>query len=231
MQHVKNIYGTSKYDEWMSEYLYVLDERFFKDEEELSLTTNYTVLIKSYIHSYDTGPRSSCSISAQVVMLRDNNGKVLFQAETIGRPFYTYILHSNGHEYFICGGGLSLFHKYDITSKTSVSFADECVADETCRSDFWYITDWIYNCNNNLIAINGLGTLNDSVVNICDFSDPDRLPLKVISFCRNGPKEIDDVCTANAWNDDNSLKVDVGEEYCRTINISEKEIIGLLNTT
>ncbi|MFD2556088.1 hypothetical protein [Sphingobacterium tabacisoli] len=157
---MKNYANSIAYKEYLEQYNYIFEKAYYMGQENHALTDNVKVVIENYNHSYDITHNYGKSISCQRIKLLDKTGNELFTTRfAFGKLFYQYILPSNSSEYFIAGNDLMEFSIYNITKSEEYKFVSECrideESDEDCDNEFWYITEWIYNPENNLVAING----------------------------------------------------------------------------
>ena len=234
---MKNYANSIAYKEYLEQYNYIFEKAYYMGQENHALTDDVKVIIENYNHSYDITHNYGKSISCQRIKLLDKTGNELFTTRfAFGKLFYQYILHSNSNEYFIAGNDLMEFSIYNITKSEEYKFVSECrideESDEDCDNEFWYITEWIYNPENNLVAINGQDMMNCATVTVADFTNPDVLPLKFKNLYKVLADQYEDgTCSAIRWTDKNSLELEVCEENTRTINLTEQEIVNLLGTT
>ncbi|MDR2284255.1 MAG: hypothetical protein LBE37_13645 [Sphingobacterium sp.] len=233
---MKNYANSIVYDDYFEQYNYIFEKPYFIGQESHNLTDDIELVIDNYNHSYDITHNYGKSISCQRIKLLDKAGNELFTAKyAFGRLFYQYIRHSNNNEYFISGNDLMEYSIYNITKQEEYKFVSECrileESDEDCDNEFWYITEWMYNPTNNLIAINGQDMMNCSTVTIGDFTNPEILPLRFKNLYKTLGDQYDDGTSyATCWLDNSSLELQVCEENTKTIILTEQEILDLLNS-
>lgn len=232
---LKNYADSIEYKKYLEQYNYIFDKDYFIDQEIHFLTDEIKLIIDNYNHSYNLTHNYGKSISCQRLTLYDNHDNQLYTTRyAFGKIFYQYIRHSNNNEYFVSGNDLMEYAIYNITKNKAYKFVSECRIDENseedCDNEFWYIKEWLYNPANNLIAIHGQDGMNCSTVTVCDFTNPEILPLKfknlykiIADHCQDG------TCSAKRWTDNNLLELEVCEENSKIIYLSAQEIIALLN--
>ena len=94
--------------------------------------------------------------------------------------------------------------------------------------EFWYINEWIYNKNNNFVAINGQDGMNCSTITICDFTEPEKLPYNCVNLTPLIYKKHDTTtCNSKKWLEDNGLLIVIGEELSKEIIITENELLHI----
>ena len=231
---MKNYTDSIDYQLYLKKYDYIFDKVYFVNTEEIKLAENLSVLIENYNHSYKVSKNYGYSISCQKICLLKAGVEIYELKMVFGKPFFQYIKHSNGNEYFICGNDLLDFSVFNISTNKENRFVSEYIINESteeeCNNEFWYIKEWIYNSKNNLVAINGQDGMNCSTITLCDFTEPDKFPLhfkNLIEFVYNTHNE--SACTTYGWKE-NDLEIEIGEEHKQLIILKEKEILTLLVT-
>lgn len=141
--------------------------------------------------------------------------------------------HSNQNEYFICGGNLSNLSIYNITTRKLQRLICRCVIDDDfkdqCAQDYQCFLDWVYNPKNDLLVIKFYFYEVGMTVAICDFSNPDELPLKarnlklkIINHYDDGYKE------PFRWTEKNDLEIQIPGDASPTVK-TEQELLQLLH--
>jgi len=229
---MKNFANTIEYRQYVEKFEYIFDEQYYIDFKIIQISDCYKVKVKNYNHEYKVSKNYGYSISCQEITLLDSKENMLFHTILVfGKPFFDYVKHSNGNEYFICGNDLLNYTIYNISKNKSFNFVSEDVVndyyDGDCDNEFWYITKWIYNPGSNMVAINGQDGMNCSTVTLCDFSEPDALPLKFENLSFHS--KFRDLCGethiyALEWTTDGSLVLFVNEEKSQEL-ILDKQLI------
>ena len=233
---MKNYANIIEYERYLEQYNYIFDENYLKSQEEHILTDKIKLLVDNFNHSYYVTDNFGYSISCQTLQLFDKGERQIFSCKyAFGKLFYQYIRHSNENEYFISGNDLLEYSIYNITKNEEFKFISECRIDEDseedCDNEFWYIKKWIYNPKNNLVAINGQDGMNSKTVTLCEFTNPEIVPLKFKNLYKTiAAKGKYGICNAIGWTENNNLEIEVGEEQRVLINLTETEIVSLLNS-
>lgn len=231
---MKNYADSIEYKKYFEQYNYIFEKEYFINQETHFLTDKIKLTIDNYNHSYNITSNYGESISCQSIKLSDKMGNQIFTSKyAYGRLFYQYIRHSNNTEYFVSGNDLMEFSIYNITKNKEYKFVGKCRIDENydedCNNEFWYIKEWIYNPKNNLIAINGQDLMNCSTVTVCDFTNPEMLPIKFKNLHKLiADKHEDGTCNAKRWTNNDFLELEVCEENPKIINLTEQNILELL---
>jgi hypothetical protein len=232
---MENFANSSKYKEYMKQFEYIFDEKYLKKKiDENIINQYYKISINEYNHTYNVAKNYAKSISCHEIRLLHND-KTIYTNKIVWtvQPFFQYIKHKNENEYFMCGSNLLFFSVYNITENTEYKYIDEYMAnddyDGDCNNEFWYITELIYNKNNNFIAINGQDGTNDPTVTICDFTEPEKLPYNCVNLSPIIYKEYGRrTCNSKKWLEDNSLLIVLDEKYSNEIIITENELKNML---
>lgn len=233
---MKNYANSIEYKTYFEQYNYIFDQAYFENNETYFLTDDIKISIDNYNHSYDITHNFGKSVSCQSLILLDKTGNQIFSAKyAFGKLFYQYIRHANNDEYFISGNDLMEFSVYNITKNEEYKFVSECRinedSEEDCDNEFWYIKEWLYNPNNNLVAINGQDGMNGVTVTACNFSNPETLPIKFKNLYKIIAEKYEDgTCNALRWTKENDLELEVCEENSKIIRLSEQDILRLLET-
>ncbi|MGE8292584.1 MAG: hypothetical protein ACN6ON_12930 [Sphingobacterium sp.] len=232
---MKNYADSIEYKKYFGQYNYIFEKDYFINQETHFLTDKIKLTIDNYNHAYNITTNYGKSISCQSITLSDKIDIQIFTSKyAFGKLFYQYIRHSNNYEYFISGNDLMEFSIYNITKNKEYKFVSECRIDENsdddCDNEFWYIKEWLYNPTNNLVAINGQDGMNCSTVTVCDFTNPEILPIKFKNLYKMLADEYKDgTCNAIGWTDSNFLELEVGEENSKIIKLTAQKILELLN--
>jgi hypothetical protein len=232
---MKNYANSIEYQTYLKQYDYIFNNAYFVNNKEIKLTEKFKVFVENYNHSYHVSKNYGYSISCQKIHLLNNENKSIYQLKLVfGTPFFQYIKHSNNDEYFICGNDLLDFSIFNISKNRETKFVSEYVVnddtEEDCNNEFWYIKEWIYNPQNNLVAINGQDGMNCATVTVCDFTQPDKLPLIFKNLSQFVlAKHGDYTCRACQWTEENGLELIAREKNPQTMILEEREIFDLLN--
>ena len=175
---------------------------------------------------------SKNGIFGRIFCFHDASGNLVYTSfPMIGEQiFQQYIQHSNQKEYFITGTDLNSFILINLTDVTVdyVSF-DRLVAEdkkEFLKVGWWYVSDWLYNPSNNLVAVNGPDNMNCGCVEILDFSNPELLyyPSKCLSYKIDNDFG-DGEAWALSWTPNNGLELYISYKTDdHKLEMSEEEV-------
>jgi hypothetical protein len=233
---MKNFANSLEYKEYMDKFEYIFDKKYFvKKIDKIIIDTTYRVSINEYNHTYNMTRNYAKSIDFHEIKLIHND-EIIYTDRVVWQvsPFFQYIKHRNENEYFISGSDLLDFSVYNITKNRQYKYIDEYMINDNYDGDsnneFWYITKFIYNENNNLIAINGQDGMNCKTITISDFAEPEKLPYNCVNLSSAIYKKYNtSTCDAIEWLDDNSLSMVIGEELPTEILLGEMELKNILN--
>ena len=168
----RNLYGTEDYQKAIDKHRYVLDQKYFKEKEEIALPDGYSIETALYedmsqyvIHAH-----------LQKCILK-KSGKAIYEYLCNyyhGAIFKDFILHSNGRRYFPFHVDLYGISYLDIDSLEVFHYVPEGDTHDfsyPCGESF-IVTDIHYDKNTDLIAYGGCYWAGPSGVMVGDFSDP-----------------------------------------------------------
>ena len=117
MEDLTNFANSSEYKEFIQQFEYIFDEKYFKKKiDEITINPNYKISINEYNHTYYVRENYAKSISChEIRLIRYDKTIYMNKIVFTVKPFFQYIKHENGNEYFICGSDLLDFSVYNIT--------------------------------------------------------------------------------------------------------------------
>lgn len=231
---MENYADTIEYEKYMAEYDYLFEKSYFVKNKGITLSDEFRVSIDEYGTQVEPDQHFIHDIHGEQFQLLDRQGKVIYSDKYIfSRVYYTYIRHSNQNEYFICGENLSNLSIYNITERKLQRLVCSCVIDDDfkdqCAQGYQCFLDWIYNPNNNLLAIKFYFYEVGMTVAICDFSKPDELPLQVKDLNLKIISHYNDGYTQQfRWTEENNLEIQIPEDVSISIKTAQ-ELLQLLH--
>ena len=227
---MKNYADTDAYRTHLKQFDAVFSQAYLVKKDTIQLTKQLTLYIEHF-ERRDCNQLTAC----QVVCLKDKHAGTILTYKNIGYLFHQYIQHSNGNTYFIAGSALYDYILFDIRERTMRRYVGAQVLQGVCSGEatpnlYWYLENLVYNPVSNLIAINGSDIVNCSRIAVFDFSNTQLFPFVFYSLSDlifqydEGENH-----TAIGWTPDNCLEVQVAEEMCNTLYLTEKEIRNQMN--
>ena len=168
----RNLYGTEEYHKAIDGQRYVLDKRYFVNNEEFSLPDGYSIETALYqdITQYTFKARlQKCTLK--------KSGKAIYEylcTYNHGARFKDFIRHSNGKRYFPFHVDLYGISYLDIDSLDAYHYVPEGYTHDfsyPCGESF-IVTDIHYDERTDLIAYGGCYWASPSGVMVGDFAEP-----------------------------------------------------------
>lgn len=168
----RNLYGTEDYQKFIDEQRYVLDKKYFVNQEEIALPDGYSVETALYNDS----TQYAFKARLQKCILK-KSGKAIYEYLCTyyhGARFKDFILHSNGRRYFPFHVDLYGISYLDIDSLEAYHYIPEGYAHDFNYpfGESFIITNIHYDKNTDLIAYGGCYWAGPSDVMVGDFSEP-----------------------------------------------------------
>ncbi|MCH5270356.1 MAG: hypothetical protein J1E83_06355 [Lachnospiraceae bacterium] len=218
----RNLYGTEDYQKFIDKQRYVLDKKYFVNQEEIALPDGYSVETALYNDS----AKYAFKARLQKCILK-KSGKTIYEYLCTyyhGARFKDFILHSNGRRYFPFHVDLYGISYLDIDSLEAYHYVPEGYAHDFNYpfGESFIITNIYYDKNTDLIAYGGCYWAGPSDVMVGDFSEPLNFNPKLFDISKildpdSEGYEID----FKQWQDDKLVVTVEGEEK----KISVEEII------
>lgn len=168
----RNLYGTEEYQKAIDGQRYVLDKKYFVNNEEFSLPDGYSIETALYqdITQYTFKAR------LQKCILK-KSGKAIYEylcTYVHGARFKDFILHSNGRKYFPFHVDLYGISYLDMDSLEVYHYVPEGYTHDFIYSsgESFIVTDIHYDKNTDLIAYGGCYWAGPSGVMVGDFAEP-----------------------------------------------------------
>jgi len=183
-----------KYENWRKEILRFFDLKNRTDESEriYSPSGNFYLIVSSY----DTGENTWAYSQGTIIDSKSN--KIITDVKRNFSSFWhTWVAHTNGNEYLLCGE--------DYQGQTVVNLTKGTVKNHFPETGFdghgfcWANAMPSKNCE--VLAVEGCYWACPYDVVFFDFKNPDELPFKEL-------KRIEDVGKIEGWNENNDFILD-----------------------
>lgn len=168
----RNLYGTEEYRRSVDKWRYVLDEKYFTEKEEFTLSDGYS--LETLLYEDMVGQMAKARLTKGILK---KSGKPVFEylnTDDRVKCFTEFILHSNGRRYFPYHVDLYGISYIDVDSLEAYNYVPEGYEHDFsyCCGESFIITDIHYDKNTNLIAYGGCYWAGPSDVMVGDFSEP-----------------------------------------------------------
>lgn len=185
-----NASQSKKYMDYINGYDSLFEPKYFTEEKELSINSNYTLHIKSY-----EGLIDNRNHNGSICILKDSKGKTINTWKSIddSATFYEMINHKNGDNYFIFRQDLYGFSILDLKTNEIMQFLPQKALEEV-ETFIW--TDVDYNPLTNVLAVSGCYWASPYSVQIFNFDNPlsnDPKYVDLIDYFENGHDSYDDI--------------------------------------
>jgi len=215
------------HDEFHSAFAHLFTEPYFDRTEVEVIAGKFRLETLIFLDSGRVG---------RIICVNDASGNLIYTGfPMVGEQiFKQYIQHSNQKEYYIIGTDLDSFILINLTEvKVDYVSFDRLVAEdkpEFSHIGWWYISDWMYNPANDLVAANGFCIQNMGMVELIDFSNPDNIFFPSINLSGEiyHKYDLDDDTLVRSWTADNGLELWAPGAPNNTLYMSEEELLDTL---
>lgn len=224
----RNLYGTEEYDRYIGEMKYVLDEKYFTEQESYELPEGYTLETKTYSDIENKSRNYSVVRALLIKCALKKSGETVYEylsAYDHVCPFYEF-LYINGHRYYP-------FHieLYGISYLELDTLRVNNYIPEGCEHDYtrlfgesFIVTDLHYDINTGLVAYGGCYWASTSDVMVGELADPMNFDPRLVSLHEiiDPDYKLDDIDFVSWGKDTIEVKADGKPVSVRISEITEK---------